>query len=357
MSRRSLELKTAKATLKIDLSGGSLASFIATDEGLTNPLSWDSATHDGLDVDDLKPRPLGHFLCCDRWGPPTPAELENGMYYHGEAPQVEWQVSTSTESSATMGCDMPMAGMTIQRSVKMAPGAAVAVIKETVRNVGLLCRMYNCVQHPSIASPFLNAATVIDCNGKRGFAQGDNTNTCAEHPEQPTFEFPATINRKGIRADARTMTGGDDDVQSYEVDPASELGWVTATDPTRGSGLVFGYCWKRVDYPWISLWCCSRDNGYMSRGIEFGTTGLHKPFPMLAKHPTLLGLPTFLTLDAQESQTRSYAMFLAEVPAQYAGQVTGVSNVVMDGDQLTLTLHRGTDDQVTVILHTAGAAL
>ena len=23
----------------------------------------------------------------------------------------------------------------------------------------------------------------------------------------------------------------------------------------------------------------------MSRGIEFGTTGLHKPFPMLAKHP------------------------------------------------------------------------
>ena len=80
---------------------------------------------------------------------------------------------------------------------------------------------FNCVQHPSIAAPFLSGATVIDCNGKRGFAQGDNTNTCAEHPEQPSFEFPATINRAGTSADARTMTGGDDDVQSYEVDPDS----------------------------------------------------------------------------------------------------------------------------------------
>ena len=99
-------------------------------------------------MDDVKPRPLGHFLCCDRWGPPTPAELENGMYCkhtnqrtaliylvpqiylsvalstqavccsdrllvitdHGEAPQVEWTVSASSAGSATMGCDMPMAG-------------------------------------------------------------------------------------------------------------------------------------------------------------------------------------------------------------------------------------------------------
>lgn len=223
-TRRSIELSTGAATLKVDLSGGSLASFALTappSGSAVNPLSWDCASHDGLDVEDVKPRPLGHFLCCDRWGPPTPAELENGMYYHGEAPQVEWKVSASSASSATMGCDMPMAGMTIERSVEMAPDAAVAVVKETVTNVAKLSRMFNQVQHPSIAAPFLSRATVVDCNGKRGFAQADNTNTCAEHPELPSFEFPATINRAGTPADARTMTGGDDDVQSYEVDPAS----------------------------------------------------------------------------------------------------------------------------------------
>jgi hypothetical protein len=112
------------------------------------------------------------------------------------------------------------------------------------------------VQHPSIAAPFLSRATVVHCNGKRGFAQGDNTNTCKvtigckviitqpcyfytkslreltgrctndftadgyckADPSEPSFEFPATINRAGGPADARHMTGGDDDVQSYEVD-------------------------------------------------------------------------------------------------------------------------------------------
>ena len=70
------------------------------------------------------------------------------------------------------------------------------------------------VQHPSLGAPFLSGATVVHCNGKRGFAQGDNTNTCAAVPESPTFEFPATINRAGQPADARRMTGGDDDVIS-----------------------------------------------------------------------------------------------------------------------------------------------
>jgi hypothetical protein len=91
---------------------------------------------------------------------------------------------------------------------------------------------------------------------------------------------------------------------SAKVDPAAELGWIAATNAELGLvrpprpvalyrvssigilyrvsavGQVFGYCWKRADYPWISLWCCEREGGYLSRGIEFGTTGLHKPFPV-----------------------------------------------------------------------------
>ena len=341
--RRSLTLDSGDTRLSIDLSGGSIASFVTNAKGQcsANPLSWDCATHDGLDPGDLAPRPLGHFLCCDRWGPPTPAELDSGMFYHGEAPQVEWQVEAAADSSATMSAALPMAKMTIRRSVELAsvpagsgagggPHTAVAKIEETVTNVGELGRIYNMVQHPSLGAPFLSAATVVHCNGKRGFAQGDNTNTCAAVPEEPTFEFPATINRAGQPADARRMTGGDDDVQSYEVDPASELGWVTATNPELG--LVFGYCWKRSDYPWISLWCCERPDGYMSRGIEFGTTGLHKPFPMLVEHPQIFDLPTFISLDAQESQTRGYAMFLAEVPQDFAG----VGRLAWDGDVLML---------------------
>ena len=88
-----------------------------------------------------------------------------------------------------------------------------------------------------------------------------------------------------------------------------------------------------ADYPWISLWCCEREGGYMSRGIEFGTTGLHKPFPMLVRHPMLFDLPTFVSIDAQEKQTRAYAVFILEAPKDFKG----VGTLTMDGDVLTAT--------------------
>merc|ERR1712217_822648 len=84
-------------------------------------------------------------------------------------------------------------------------------------------------------------------------------------------------------------------------------------------GLVFGCIWPKEDYPWISLWCCSRDGVPKARGIEFGTTGLHQPFPILSRHPRLFDLPTFEFIDAGEKRTRSYACFMMQVPNDFAG--------------------------------------
>merc|ERR1719193_657451 len=234
------------------------------------------------------------------------------MSYHGEASQVEWNVVSQTPAAAmgaarwakvSMEATLPMAGLQVVREVALSSIAAMALVHEKVTNIAPLGRVYNMVQHPSLGAPFLDDSTRVDCNGRRGFAQGPNRTDCPQ-PEQPTFNFPDAINRAGEKTDARAMTGGEDDVQSYEVDPESPIGWVTAMN--AGLGLVFGYCWPRVDYPWISLWCCSRAKGYMARGIEFGTTGLHQPFPVLAKHPRLFELPTFAFVDAGEAQTRKY---------------------------------------------------
>merc|ERR1712232_562831 len=186
------------------------------------------------------------------------------------------------------------------------------------------------VQHPSIAPPFLDESTLIDCNGKRGFAQGPNR-TFSESPHTPTFTFPETINREGLKANARVMTGGDDDVQSYEVDPSSNIGWVCAT--SCKAGIVFGYVWPRLDYPWISLWCCSRNGKPQARGLEFGTTGLHQPNPILVRHPRIFGLPTFEHLDTGETRSRTYAIFLLRVPDNFGG----VHNIEVKGKTLTLT--------------------
>ena len=139
-----------------------------------------------------------------------------------------------------------MAGLEVRRDVSLIDGSAVVVVREQVTSINKLGRIYNMVQHPSIAAPFLDTDTVIDCNGKRGFAQGPNR-TNSSSPEIPSFEFPDTINREGIKANARRMTGGDDDVQSYEVDPGSSFGWV---------------CYN---VPWTAL-CCHCSGGVVKEG-------------------------------------------------------------------------------------------
>jgi hypothetical protein len=77
--RRAVRLESQAATLVIDLGGGSIVDFHLSNGGL-NPLRWL-----GPGDADKALRPMAHFLCLDRWGPPTAAELRNGMPFHGEA--------------------------------------------------------------------------------------------------------------------------------------------------------------------------------------------------------------------------------------------------------------------------------
>lgn len=361
--RRTVALVNAAARLQVDLSGGSLQAFQlrgalaeAPSQGGrlceafgVNPLSWDAAAHDGRDTECLEPRMMGHFLCCDRWGPASEAEEANGMPYHGEATAVNWDAVDGTDSSAlVMSAMLPMAGLKVLREVKLLKTSthtpsgsalpvdkfAVAVVSEQVTNINKLSRIYNLVQHPSIAQPFLNADTVIDCNGKRGFAQGD-ARTFDPSPAAQAFEFPDAINRAGSHANARLMTGGEDDVVSYEIEPGAPIGWVCAT--SARNKLLFGYVWRPIHYPWISLWCSSRDGAPCARGLEFGTTGLHQPFDVLARHPAIFDLSTYKHIDAEETQTYRYVTFLVEVPDDFGG----VSGINLEGEVLTVSEHGG----------------
>src|SRR5689334_24716158 len=92
--RPSTVLTTEAATVVIDLGGGSIVDFHLGGGGL-NPLRWL-----GPGDEDQALRPMAHFLCLDRWGPPTAAELRNGMPFHGEAARVEWKQLGTNEHDA-----------------------------------------------------------------------------------------------------------------------------------------------------------------------------------------------------------------------------------------------------------------
>lgn len=309
-----LESEAARAVFH--LGGGSLVDFHLKDQKL-NPFTWEARG------DNTPNHPRGHFLCFDRWGQPSAAELKNGMPFHGEATRVTWNRDSASAMESRMSAVLPMAGLAIDRHAQMA-GASALRVTETVSNRNKLGRMYNFVQHPTIAPPFLDASTLVDSNARRGFMQSSPM----PNPEEPPVWWPQAL-KDGSAVNLRYLT--DDplpNVVSYTVD--EDLGWVTAATP--GKGLLVGYLWRTREYPWLNIWRDVQNGKPAARGLEFGTTGLHQPFGVLAAKGKIFGRPLYTYLDAGESQTRSYAVFLAKIPPDFQG----AARVSYDGKQAVI---------------------
>ncbi|MEZ5391872.1 MAG: hypothetical protein R2724_03115 [Bryobacterales bacterium] len=311
------------ASVTVDLLGGSIVDFRLAGGDL-NPLVWSN------DAKPAEAKPMSHFLCLDRWGQPSPAELANGMPFHGEATRVRW----TDQGRGVLSARLPLAGLRIERTVRMLDGAAFRV-DETVTNENKLGRVYNMVQHPTIGPPFLDEHVLVDSNARQGFMQSSPL----PNPEVPAIAWPMAW-KDAQPVDLRRLT--DDplpNVCSFVID--GETGWVTAYSPTHR--LIVGYVWKTADYPWLNIWRHVADGKPLARGLEFGTTGLHQPFPALVRKKEIFGRPLLDYLDAGESKTRSYVAFLAQAPAD----LSGVGAVETDGG-LTLT-ERGGERKIAVL--------
>lgn len=319
--RKSLVLEGAKASLTIDVLGGSFVDFRLNHVDV-NPLVW---ANDGP-ADQA--RSMSHFVCLDRWGMPSPAEAANGMKGHGEATKVEWETLSGPSSKggvaqASQAASLPMAGLRVQRTVRVS-GAAFHV-EETVTNENKLGRIYNMVQHPTVGPPFLDVDTIVDANARRGFLQSSPM----PNPEHPTVVWPQAL-KGATPIDLRGLV--DDDlpkVCSFVID--EDMGWVTAASPSKE--LLIGYVWKTAEYPWLNIWRHVVDGKPLARGLEFGTTGLHQPFGKLVQKGRIFDRMLFDHLDAGESKTRSFVGFLAQIPKNFQG----VESVVREGDEARIT--------------------
>jgi hypothetical protein len=319
--RPSVVLEGKAARVAVDPGGGSIVQFQINGQDL-NPLTWTSG-------EPAPAHPMGHFLCLDRWGPPSEAESKNGMPFHGEASHVTWQVvraplQSGGEIQAELAATLPMAGFEVTRRMRLSDGAALLRVRESVTNTNKLGRIYNMVQHPSIAPPFLDETTLVDANARQGFMQSSPL----PNPEQPAILWPhalingRTINLRHLTDDAAP------DVASFTID--GEYGWVTAS--TASKGLLIGYIWKTSDYPWLNIWRNVINSKPAARGLEFGSTGLHQPVGILVAKGKIFDRSIYAYIDAGQTVTRSYAAFLWKIPSDYRG----VDRITYESGHLTL---------------------
>jgi hypothetical protein len=226
---------------------------------------------------------------------------------------------------------LPIAGLSVRRTIRLSIKEAVFDVREEVTNQNPLGRIYNMVQHPTIGPPYLDDSTLVDCNGRRGFAQGGSL----PNPEEPSFLWPQALARDGKAVDMRRLTDDPNpNVVSYLID--GPYGWVTAATP--GKGVLIGYFWKNTDYPWVSLWRDVREGKPVARGLEFGTTGLHQPYPILVQKGRIWDHSLFAYLDAGETSTRRYTAFLLKIPEDFAG----VDSIEARQGKLVLHVRAGT---------------
>ena len=326
-------MESTVARLEFDAGGGGLVGFHLKDASLKGagitPMAWNNPG-----PDDLEPREMAHFIALDRWGGPTASEMENGMPFHGEASHSQWKIEGTSASSsgaaeAQVSLNLPLASLALVRRMKLS--GTVLHVDERISNKDKLGRAWNLVEHVTIGPPFLNENTLVDSSVEKGFTQ--DVALRLPLPEEPTVGWPL-YEYEGRQIDMRRLSDfAGPLITSYVFPDGQSYGWATAFTPDYE--LLVGYVWKTAHFPWLNFWRHVEGGRPKARGLEFGTTGLFQPYPILASKMKIFDRPLLAWIDAKETISREYLVFLSPAPADFRG----VLSLEVGAKELTLIEH------------------
>ncbi len=301
------------------------------------------------DPDELNPlQGLGHFVCVDGFGPVSPEERAAGLPGHGEAHRVPWDlvVWDKTDGMLTAGfsANLPIVQEVFRRTVRLVDGESVVYVDSELENLLGFDRPINWGEHATIGGPFLEQGrTVTEMSARRAMTRSyeseavnpPDTHRLADFKE---FAWPMAPGADGSVVDIRvapTLTPMMDQTTSL-MDPARRLVFVASLHP--GKRRIFGYVFRREDYPWLQVW-----DSYplpprtSSRGMEFATEPFDLPRRDVIQANSLFDTPTYRWLPARGTIRSSFVMFYARTPDGF----DEVADVTLEGGRLTITDRRG----------------
>jgi len=305
-----VKMENNSSLLFVNLQGGAYFDFHLKELPI-NPICWRATKPE-------ERRFMGHFVCFDRWGPPSPGEKANGFLHHGEVNTLLWTLNDAPHAvngrlSGSMMCSLPMAGLQLTRKLELSADEPVFFVTEEIKNLNKNGRLFNIVQHVSMAPPFLDKSTLFDNNSLQGFEDKEDGSLTQD---EIVLKWPQA-DHNGAKVNLRQFEGDWPRVSSFVYDRNDKYGWVTACNPEKN--IMLGYIWETRDYPWVNFWR-SQENGVPAAfGMEFGTTGLHEPLPVVAKKGKIFGQNIYEFIDASEVISKSFTAFLAKIPSDYKG--------------------------------------
>jgi hypothetical protein len=291
---------------------------------------------------------MGHFLALDGFGAPSDQEQATGMPFHGEANHQLFRILSATTSGAshsvTMQATLPLAQETLTRTAQITEGENLVYFTSVLESLISVDRPVSWAEHATIAPPFMQPGkVVVDMPATRcrvrPFKPGDIPGHLAYGQD---FTWPMAPVIGGGEADIREIPTDHHwlDLASCEMDPGREFAYVTALQLERH--LLYGYVFRREEYPWLMSWMNFTGDDRAARGMEFSS----QPFD-ISHHDTvamspLFGVPTFRWLPAKAKIVNHFVMFYVRVPDGFSK----INDVTLKDGKLTIVDRSGS----TVVL-------
>ena len=262
---------------------------------------------------------MGHSICLDTYGMPSPEEFAAGMPVHGEGPVVPYAVESNRNSISLSGV-LPLAQIRFQREIEL-PGAKMGLIhfRESLENLSHSDRPIAWTQHVTMGPPFLDP-------GKTQFRAPvtrskviDEDFTGGRGLQKTGAEFDGLLcpRKDGGVIDLRVypgeaVSGG---FTTHLVDPSSDNAFFVAWSPS--TKVLFGYMWKRADFPWICRWEENHlrsdppwNGQTMTCAMEFGVSPSLGSRRQMVERGSLYGAPGYRWLPARSTVQVEYHAFI-----------------------------------------------
>ncbi len=270
----------------------------------------------------------GHALCLDYFGAPSPDDAAAGLPIHGEAGAVRWNVHgiMDGESAASQWvAQLPIAQLRFERKIQLQNQERVLYVEETVENRRGTDHVCQWVQHATFAPPFLNPTeSTVAVSATRGITSPLDYEGGSLLALDREFSWPFAP-RQGIAGETLDLSRpfavkGLGFSAAVQLDPGRVMEFMLALNWKLRLGV--GYCFRRHDFPWMSIWeensarLGSPWNGAtQARGMEFGTTPLPLGREEALRRGNIFGIPTWCVIPAAGKRKVRYLMFLFSIPA------------------------------------------
>jgi hypothetical protein len=332
-NRRAVTIQNSRLRVTVLQEGGHIAEIHHKAAGV-NPLwtpPWNSlepslferlkpAEYGDGDDAKLLAGIMGHNVCLDIFGGPSPEEAAAGLTPHGEGSVAPYELAAGADT-LTARAHFPIARLNFERRLELEDGAVR--VRETVENLGGCDRPIAWTQHVTLGPPFLaRGATEFRASATRSRVFEGQFGAADYLRSGEDFDWPNGPRGDGGVADLRLFSAEERSsaYTAHLMDPSREDAFFVAYSPKFQ--LSFGCVWKQADFPWLGIWeenhsrAAAPWNGRtLARGMEFGVSPMPESRRSMIDRGRLFGVPGYRWLAARNHVTVEYWIVTARAQA------------------------------------------